>query len=144
MIGSSTTDSRIKNLLDQAEIKYEVDSDGDFKVLFGVGDGRSQVAFINSNTERLMDMEIREIWSVAHKSDGPLPQALANDLLERNKRVKLGSWGVTKMRDGAHLTIYTIHMAAETDVSTLVAALKVVLEQADGLEQELTGDRDAF
>ena len=56
MFGSKQKgDSRIRNILTSADIKYEVDNDGDYKVIFKFDDGRTQL-----NTVRL-SLLLREI-----------------------------------------------------------------------------------
>src|SRR6266576_3682490 len=96
MIGSKQGDRRVQALLNDLELKYEIDSDGDFKVAFELESGRSQVAFIRSETESLGKFEIREIFSVGYTSEGPLNADIANALLIFNGHVKLGSWRVAR------------------------------------------------
>jgi hypothetical protein len=125
------------------QIRYEIDPDGDFKLLFDVGDGRSQVAFVNSRTERFGTLEIREIWSIAHVCEGPLDPELADRLLERNRQVKFGAWGVERRGDRRHV-VFTVHLSANADADALTQTLQLVLSLADQLERELTGARDAL
>ena len=41
---AGTPDPAIKAQLDSLDMEYEVDSDGDYKITFDVGEGRSQIA----------------------------------------------------------------------------------------------------
>lgn len=143
MLDSTGPDSRVSTLLDRMGANYQVDDDHDFRLVFELESGRSQVAIINSRTEQFGTFEIREIWSIAHTVEGPLDGALANELLFRNKRIKFGAWGIER-RDDTRYVVFTVHLAAEVDETALGHALKLVVTMADQLEHELTGTSDAL
>jgi hypothetical protein len=135
-------DKRIQKILDEKEIKYVIDSDGDFKVTFDMGDDRSQVAFIRSSTNTYGKFEIREIWAIGYRSpsdNGAFPASVANRMLEDTFSKKLGAWA--KMGE---LAVYVVKISANTDAESLMAALTFALEAADEMEEELTGDKDEF
>lgn len=46
-------DVRVGHLLDQLGIRYQIDEDGDYRVVFELSNGRSQQAFIDSQTQHL-------------------------------------------------------------------------------------------
>ncbi len=129
-------DSRVKALLDKADLKYEVDTDGDFKLVNGVGNGRTQVVFINSNTYQLQHMEMRQVWSVGYVSDGVMPPSIAKDLLRENAEIKLGGWEVRGF-SGVETGIFRVQIAADADLTALALALSVVGKTADEKEKEL-------
>jgi hypothetical protein len=139
MIGASAGDKRVQELLDRLEYKYSVDSDGDFRVLFDMGEERSQLAIISSKTYELGSLEIREVWSVGYECDGPLPEAVANYLLRQNNQVKLGAWRVMRYESGRHLAAFAVQIAANTDAHTLRTTITAVLKTADDTERELSG-----
>jgi hypothetical protein len=132
-------DPRIAKALDALEILYEVDSDADYKILYEwEDDGRSQVAFINSATEKLDDLELREVWSVAYVSDKPLPVEIANRLLIDSYDKKLGAWQLLKS-EGQHIAVYAVKVDANADAEFLQLALEAALTSADEMEKELLG-----
>ena len=135
-------DPRIKDVLEELQIRYEVDQDGDYKVLFEWDDdGRSQVAFINSATETLDQMELREVWSAAYVSEKPLEAKVANRLLEDSFIKKLGSWQVMKTSD-QWVGMFTVKIDADADAAAIMTALEAVLTSADEMEKELLGSDD--
>lgn len=134
-------DERVKKLLEDAEIKYEVDKDGDFKLINEVNDGRTQLVFVLSETSKLGTLEIRQLWSVAYRSKDPFPALIANRLLEANSEVKLGAWQTLKMGND-YLAIFSAQVAADTDRRSLLLALHAVTTTADEIEKELTGKDD--
>ncbi|MBE9013747.1 hypothetical protein IQ250_26520, partial [Pseudanabaenaceae cyanobacterium LEGE 13415] len=88
-----TPDARVKAALDKAGLKYEIDRDGDFKLVMELPNGRTQLVFVRSETQKLNDnFEIREIISPAYKSNGELSKDIANRLLTDSARKKLGGW----------------------------------------------------
>lgn len=134
-------DTRIESLLDNAGLKYEIDSDGDFKLLFGLDDDRTHIVWINSNTERYGHLEIREIWAVGLHSSEQLHADLHRSLLERNNQYKLGSWKLQRISRGEGAIFY-VQVAANLDRESLMSSIKIVAESADELEEELTGKDD--
>lgn len=133
-------DPRVEAIMAEQDIKYSIDKDGDFRVVFDVGDGRSQLAFIRSTTSRYDDLEIREILSVAYRSENDeFPPEVANALLEDSYTKKLGAWG----KQGG-TAAFVVRIAADADGESLRSALKATLKSADAMEQRLTGDKDAF
>lgn len=134
-------DPRVRAILDAANVRYEIDRDGDFKITYGYEDKRSQLVFINSNTEIFAGIEVREVWSVALKGLGQLSAEVANDLLERNGRYKMGSWEIAR-REGQIVAIFKVVISANASRSELMPVVEMVGIQADEVEKEFLGTDD--
>ena len=139
MFGAPQGDARVKRLLDTLKLRYAVDTDGDFKVMLEFKDGRSQIAFIDSQTHLVGDFEIRELWSVAYVSEGYLDIDTANTLLMKNFELALGSWRLIPGGDNTYLVAFCIQIAADCDPDSFSRALTIVLQTADEMEENLTG-----
>jgi hypothetical protein len=137
-----TADARVERLLREIAAEYTVDEDGDFRLVYDIGGGRSQLVWIPSGTSDFGALEIRQVWSIAHRSQGPLPVELANRLLDRNGAVILGAW-LTEPAGEEFGVIFAVQVAAETDALSLRSAIHAVATTADAMESELTG-RDDF
>lgn len=111
-------DPRVGEALDSLGIPYEVDSDGDYKLTLNVpnGNGRTQLVYINSNTERLGTMEIREVWAPAVRSNGPFSETVSNQLLKISYDKELGAWQTMLFQNGQ---VYVAVFAAKIAASTL-------------------------
>ena len=143
MIGAKQGDSRVQALLNELEMKYDIDSDGDFRVGFQLEDGRTQLAFIRSETTQFGKFDIREIFAVAHISDGPLDADLANALLIYNAHIKLGSWRVQRQDDDKCVVAFAVQIAANADAKSLYTAINLVINTADDVERKLD-EEDKF
>ncbi|TVQ48679.1 MAG: hypothetical protein EA365_01205 [Gloeocapsa sp. DLM2.Bin57] len=141
--GAKRGDYRVERLLKVLQLSYSVDKDGDFKVTVEFENGRSQVAFIDSDTQMLDNFEIREIWSVAYISEGYLDIDTANTLLLYNYQLKMGSWRLIPADNNIFFVAYCIQIAADCDPDSFYQALMSVLEVTDEMEEQLTG-RDVF
>jgi len=139
MFGSKQGDPRVKRMLDTLNLRYSVDEDGDFKVGVEFEDGRSQLAYINSNTEYIDDFEVREVWSVAYISEGFLDIDTANTLLLKNHETKIGAWRLIPGGNNTYLVAFCIHVAADCDPNAFAKTLSIVLGVADQMEAALTG-----
>ncbi len=136
-LGGAAVDPRVARQLKAAGLDYTVDSDGDYRVLLTFDDERSQVVFVNSETEFFQGMEIREVWSIAARFEGTVPQDLARALLEQNARLKFGAWSV-ETSGTTSVVVFRVHLDANTDGKTLRAAIEHVGIVADELEKELS------
>jgi len=116
-------------------LKYQIDSDGDFKLLFGLEDNRSQWIYINSNTERFHGLEIREVWSFAIDISGLPDPGLMLYLLKNNRELKFGSWRMSEKSGGGYFVIFAAQTSAESDADMLYAVMEMVMSVADGLEK---------
>jgi hypothetical protein len=140
MEDAPAADGRIAEQLDQIGVKYEIDDEGDFRVVFQFDeDKRSQVVYVNSETVDFNDMEIREIWSPASRLSGELSSAVANRLLIASFDAPLGGWQVAKGEDGSHTIVFCVKLGADADSTTLDRVLTTVVAAADDMEKELTG-----
>ena len=136
-----TVDARVERLLKEVAAEYTVDEDGDFRLVYDIGGGRSQLVWIPSGTSKFGALEIRQVWSIAHRSQGPLPVDLANRLLDRNGAVILGAW-LTEPAGDELGVIFAVQVAAESDALSLRSAIHAVATTADAMENELTAKDD--
>lgn len=127
-------DPSVGKLLDSLGYTYEVDDDGDYRLLFDVDEGRTQLAFVRSSVESYGSHRIREIWSPGYKSPGPqFPALVANRLLEDSNDSKLGSW--VKQGDTA---MFVVKFDADANAEVLGDAIDAAIKSADAMELELT------
>jgi len=140
LFGRKKGDPRVQKMLETLDLKYSIDEDGDFKVSFQLEDDRSQLAFINSDTETISDFEVREIWSVAHIAEGFLDASTANYLLLANNNLKIGSWRLKEIGKSSFAVTFCIQVSANTDPESLLDALLLTLRTADEMELQFTGE----
>ncbi len=143
--GPSTTagkpDPIAQRALDNAKIRYEIDKDNDFYVVYDLG-SRKQRVWLRSTTFDYGSLKIREVFSFGYKAPGKadtLPPAVANRLLENNNQVKLGAW----VRSGG-TALFMTKISATATSKEVSDALELTATVADQLEKEFTGDKDEF
>ncbi len=134
-------DASVAARLDARGISHEVDSDGDYKIVYSWDkENRTQLVFIGGRTEQAGDLRIREVFApVARVGAHGLDPELADALLRDNRRKILGHWAV----DDAHL-YYVIQLADGIDAVGLETAIEFAAGIADDKEIELTGGKDEF
>jgi hypothetical protein len=137
---STTVDPRAEAALKQAGLAYGIDG-GDFRLKYETDSGRSQLVWVASGTATLAALEIRDVWSVAHRAQGTVPADLAARLLQENARLILGAWQANQGRD-EYLVVFSAQVDAAVDAATLEEVIEVVMLSADRMEQELTGKDD--
>jgi hypothetical protein len=132
---------RAKQALDAIDKKYEIDEDGDFKIIDAYEDGRSQIIFVNSATEMFGDMEVREVWAPIMVTEENLSAQVANDLLRDSDRMKIGGW-VLQQVAGGDAVVFKAKVAAEMPAELLGNVILVVGVTADEKEKALVGTDD--
>ncbi|MBW8374290.1 hypothetical protein [Stenotrophomonas sp.] len=127
-------DKAVGRALDTLKYTYEVDEDGDYKMVFDMDDGRSQLAFVRSTVEEFGKHKIREIWSPAYNSPGKqFPAAVANRLLEDSQDAKMGAWVKQDQ-----LAMFVVKVDANATSEALSDAIDAAIRTADAMELELT------
>jgi hypothetical protein len=131
-------DPSVKALLDAEGLSYEVDKDGDYQVIFDVGNERSQLVWIRSAVERYGSLRVREIWSAGFKHAGkPLSAAQANRLLEHAHSLILGGW--TRQKEFA---MFVVKVPADATQQQLRDGAEAAANGADQIEKEFTPGKD--
>lgn len=138
----STKDARVDRVLGEIGYKYTADADGDAKLtLGGLDNGRSQLMWVNANTNILSEYESRDLWTIAYLSDKPLPDDKARVLLEKNGSYKIGSWSLRKF-GAKYAAVFTAKIPANADKAAVGAAIMAVAITGDEVELDLTGKDD--
>ncbi|MBD2328701.1 hypothetical protein [Alkalinema sp. FACHB-956] len=138
---SANGDQRVKAALDKMGWKYEIDQDGDFKVVLKMKDERTQRAFIRSKTDSLKGLEVRQIVSPGYVAQGELSADVANQLLKASNKTKVGAWQVVQ-GEKRSVALFAAKVDANLKPEDLEVALMVTLYSADAMEKQLTGKDD--
>ncbi len=138
-------DTRVKNALEEADLKYSIADNGNFKLVFELDGKRTQLVIIKSGTFEYGGMEIREIISIAAKSDNKkfFKRDLLFDVLERNETYKLGAWQIDG-GEAPYFLEFSIKVSANANPDVLKQVLFLASKVADELEEELSGDADEY
>jgi predicted SPOUT superfamily RNA methylase MTH1 len=131
-------DQRVEKALKKLGLKYKVDKEGDFLLVFATEGGRNQVVIINSRTETLRKMELREIWSPAAQFSSTPPSALSQALLEKNASFKVGSYAYKKAGEGdAYYLVFHAQISADASAEELLSVVIGVAGAADATESDI-------
>lgn len=91
---AASADKSVARHLDKLGYTYEVDEDGDYRMVFDVEGDRTQMVYVRSAVEDFGSHNIREIWSPAYNAKTKqFPVAVANRLLEDSQDAKMGGLG---------------------------------------------------
>jgi hypothetical protein len=135
---AADADPAVAKQLKELGYEYEVDDDGDYKVLMATGDDdeRSQIVYIRSHVETYGNHRVRELWSYAYQSPAEaLPAVVANRLLEASNALIIGSW--VKQQQSA---VYVAKISASASTGELEDAIAAAAVSADAMELELATD----
>ena len=131
-----TPDPRVVAALMEAGLGYSIDA-GDFRLDYKVDDTRSQRVWVASDTARVDQLEMRDVWAVAARGKGEVPADLARLLLKENVRMVLGAWQVNQSQD-EYLVVFSAPVNAAADAATLQKVIEVVMFSADRIEKQLS------
>ncbi|MCS7189289.1 MAG: hypothetical protein RMJ66_05960 [Bacteroidia bacterium] len=140
----SAQNPKIKSLLDKAGLKYSVDSDGDFKLVFqDEDDKRSQLIFIMSAMETMGEEAIVEIWSPAYRRPEISSEVLLK-LLQNSTNRKIGSWEVHKTSENL-VAVFKAKIPLSSLTPAFLKAVCIgIATTADDMEEELSPGSDEF
>ena len=134
-------DAGVGKKLAAQDLKYEVDEDGDYKLLFGLDDDRSQIVWVRSPVETLGGMRIREVLAIGGKlpkskgADAAGMQAtLTRDAMLKSSDQKLGGW-VLKTSDDERVFYYVAQIPADLNAADLETVARVVAQNGDEFEK---------
>ncbi|WP_411831862.1 hypothetical protein [Pseudoxanthomonas mexicana] len=131
-------DPGIARQLEQLRYEYEIDEDGDYRLLMAVDEdsGRSQWVYVRSTVEKYGEHRVRELWSYAYRANGSaFPSLVANRLLEASNNLIMGSW--VKQDQSA---VLVVKIPADADAEALDDAIVAAAQSADEMERELADD----
>ena len=134
-------DPRVETQLKALDLKYEVDKDGDYKLVYDLGENRTQVVFINSATNKVGDMEVREIWSPAMAGQEAPDAKVLQKVLEYSQDRVIGAWQAMGGENTCVLD-YAVKLPVECSDKMLGVAAIVAANSADKMEKELSGGKD--
>lgn len=132
----ASPDQRVRSALREAGLKYDMDEDGDFKLEFDVGGGRTQLVWINNATNQWNNMEIREVFAYGYRGEDPLGKPAMLQLLQENARKKAGAWEIIQSGD-TWIASFNIKVSADCDADCLETVVKGAASTADEMEQNL-------
>jgi hypothetical protein len=147
-LARAAPDPRVEARLQELDLRYQVDEEGEFKLLLRFEDGRRHQVYVDSATDsygedldRLRRLEVRSVWAPVARYEGELPPEVARRLLEDAYGLKLGTWQ-TARAEGSSLVIFSVRADAAADARTLHTLIWYVAYRADQMEKELTGKDD--
>ena len=139
--GGVTPDPQVKRQLEELKYEFEVDEDGDYKLVFEVAgstEKRSQLVYVRSPIESYGALSVREIWSPGYKSkDKDFTAQVANRLLTATQDNKAGAWA----KQGEY-AVFVVRLPANAPAKELDDAIDLAIASADQMEAELTPGKD--
>lgn len=140
---ASAQEATVELALKSQGIPYEIDKDGDYRIVYEYEDKRSQLIFVSTHTEEVGGLKVREIFSYVAHPRKSLSQSALTDLLRENDTMKVGAYRLSK-DDGGDFVIFAIHLPTDASPAQLKTAIEVVSETADEKEKALTSGKDEF
>ena len=134
-------DASVRQRLESRGMKYEIDKDGDFRVVLSIrGTKRTQQVFVSGGVQTIGSVAIRKVFSpAAVLSRNPVDGARALELLRDAATDKIGSW---EIQGGV------LYLVAKLPDSASAAELATVMDMltalADDMEQKTSGTADAL
>ena len=138
---ATAADRSVEVRLDARGTQYEIDGDGDYKIVIGfTAEQRTQLVFVSGSTESVAGFTVREVFSPAARLDQDgVDGAKALELLRASRRQKLGSWEIA-----GDVLYFVIKLPDTVDAVQLDAAIRIAAEQADDAEIKFSGSTDAL
>jgi HAMP domain-containing protein len=137
---SCTAVNPVEKQLKKLNLEYRRDSEGDYRVQIPIpGEKEVQVGISAHAHMREGEVKIRDIWSVAGRIPGELPEGLAEDLLGDSWSSRdFGSWALAGTTSaGKQVLVYLVRIPESSSPEILYEALMDAAESAQGLHSAL-------
>lgn len=123
----------IEGLLKKAELKYTVDDDGDYMLVFEVSDcTRAQTMWIKTDIREVYGYRVLMLGSVAYR--GTLTKPMAMELL--TDAHKIGFWGVAQKIGEDSRVLFMAQVPVSISPEDLKTCCEAVIMAADRLERK--------
>ncbi|WMJ69150.1 hypothetical protein [Stenotrophomonas sp. 24(2023)] len=134
----AVADKAVGRHLDTLGYTYDIDEDGDYRLVFDMEGDRSQMVYVRSAVEDFGSHTIREVWSPAYQaSTRQFTAQVANRLLEDSQDAKMGGW-VKQDK----VAMFVVKIDANASAEQLSDAIDAAIRTADAMELELTKKDD--
>ncbi len=131
---SQKIDERLQAPLAALNLKYMFESNTvSFKQPVGK---RSQVVYIDSDTDFFDKFEVRQVYSTIHESTKPLDQNRLQQLLVASSKKKIGAFEIIE-KDGSFFVIFTAKVSPMLDAADLKSVIDMVATVADSIEERM-------
>lgn len=128
-------DQRIKKALDELDVKYMIDEDGDYAITITYeAEGRSQLVYVVSETDSIEGFEIRDVFSYAVRDKAPTLE-MTSDLMRTSNKSLIGAF---EMTSGGNI-LYIAKIPANLPPKQLHGIIRAVAAYADDAEKEILG-----
>ena len=130
----------IENLLDEVELSYEIDDDGDYNVVMSLDDeedGRTQLVIVSGQAQQAVEdgEDFVHVWSkAADISD--IPTSDFKELMADSSQLGAGGWEIA----GDNLIFTVKTLAAGLDSESLNEIIDFVASTADQKELEYSDE----
>jgi hypothetical protein len=138
-VHAGAADPRVGEILKEANLKFNVDNDGDYAVVIGLPNNRSQLVIITSSVQNINGLELREVYSPGYQNgqvDADFPAPVMFKLMKESNRNKIGSWEVMKI-NGKSTAIFNAKVPTNIDGKSLTDIVKIVAIRSDTVEAEV-------
>lgn len=131
-------DQRIKKALDELDVQYAIDDDGDYAITIAYeAEGRSQLVYVVSETDSIEGFEIRDVFSYAVRDKAPTLE-MTSDLMRTSNKSLIGAF---EMTSGGNI-LYIAKIPANLPPKQLHKIIRTVAAYADDAEKEILGSDD--
>lgn len=137
---SCRAEKSVERILKRLDLEYTVDREGDYRVPVRFSDDREISVGVSAHTTLLENrVRVREIWSVAVRIPGELPEELAENLLGDSwSSRKFGSWALAgTTSDGRKVLVYLTRIPEFSSPRIFNAALRDTALSALDLQKAL-------
>ena len=153
VMAAEQADDRVKTALESAEIQFTETKSHDFRMEIKTTEDRTNLVFVNSDTQTDGEYEHREVWAVAcsfgdvrdanysaNRSEGYDYNQLLGRLMSRNSGHQTGGFQVAKDSESQwkSLVVYSAVVPADAPGELLKAVIDACAFNADMLEAEWT------
>ncbi len=134
---AGSQNASLVNQLNRLGLKYKTTDAGNYSLTYDLDAGRSQVVYIMGTTEKVDNVEVRELWSRAGDFDSAPGADVMQSLMEESGSSKIGFWALEEKDGGGYTLYFSVKVPTYLRDSDLTSLLEYTANTADQKEKEL-------
>lgn len=130
--------TKLKKLMDESGIRYEIDKNGDASIVFNYTDvERKQQVWVGADVNPVGNYKIRKVFSYAYMGETEPDASVLKAALEHNRELATSRWSINQSKkNGRYFFVLTALVPETADAETLASIIRGVASRADNFQKD--------
>lgn len=139
---NSSVDEKVQKLIDSLQVPFAVSVNGDVSFQLDLTNGKSQMVYVSSNTERLGSKELRDVHAPVRVFTQKIPESFKAMVEFANCDSDVGSWEFSKVGRSEYL-IFRVRTAISSSLEELKETIAEIKQRVETMDEMMASFNEA-